>query len=488
LITKLALGYVVLSQAATATISFDTTHQTIEGMGFFGPMDVWWSGGPFYSDAWLTMILQDLGLTMWRNEYYSEEGSQDANWAKQRPMIEALQAKANNLGVPLKMIYSVWSPPSRWKSNGSLKNGGTLQTQYYDEYGTWLADGVQNYANSGIQLYALSPQNEPAFEEYYNSCVFTAEQYRDMVKIAGPIVHARYPDVKIFGAEDMLSRWTTLGAFPGPLMADLASRAQMGALAVHGYSDGVHPTPASQTATMWNAVARNCKSVGKPAWMTETSGHSADWAGAFEMSECIYAALKFGKIGAWVYWYGAGDLVTSSSLNKKGYASKQFFRYIRPGAEMVQVSDVSASNLFVIAFKHAAERTFTVVVLNSSASAVQLDLASRTGSGLPTQYTLYRTTSSINCASQGTTGNSLSIPASSINTLVATNWDPPAVSVERPAAAARPAAVRSAATHTYDLCGRLVAGSSMSSAALTPGAYCRAAGQAQSTMEVFTGK
>ena len=73
----------VSAMAATVTVDFATQHQTIEGFGFFGPANVWWSSGPFYSETWGTTILEDLGITMWRNEYFSEEGGQDANWAKQ---------------------------------------------------------------------------------------------------------------------------------------------------------------------------------------------------------------------------------------------------------------------------------------------------------------------------------------------------------------------------------------------------------------------
>lgn len=438
------------AQAADATVDWTKPYQTVEGFGFFGPMDVWWGGGPFFSDAWGNLIMQDLGITMWRNEYYSEEGSQDANWAKQRPAVQSLKTKSDALGVDLKFIYSVWSPPSQWKSNRSLKNGGTLETQYYDEYGAWLKAGVKNYADIGINLYALSAQNEPAFAQFYNSCVFTPEQYRDMVKIAGPIVHETYPTVKFFGAEDMLANWAT--GFPGRLMGDPLAKVQVGALAVHGYDDGVHPTPASTAASLWGSAARNCATAKIPLWMTETSGHAADWSGSFQLGESIYAALKFGKIAAWVYWYGIGDLCTSTGLNKKGYVSKQYFRYIRPGAVMYDVTDVSSQGLYVIAFAHAGERTMTVVALNPG-SAATLNLL---GTSLPSTFTMYRTTSGDNCVSAGTVNKTgISVPANSIVTLYATNFTPPAVAVgQKATAAARVAQI--SRDVAYDLQGRVV--------------------------------
>jgi hypothetical protein len=77
------------------TLNKNTRHQTIDGFGFFGARDVWWgSGDPahFYSEAWLDLIVRDLGVSMWRNELYphnpptgNNKVGQDAHWDKQRP-------------------------------------------------------------------------------------------------------------------------------------------------------------------------------------------------------------------------------------------------------------------------------------------------------------------------------------------------------------------------------------------------------------------
>lgn len=458
------------AMAATVTVDFATQYQTIKGFGFFGPANVWWSGGPFYTDAWGTAVLDDLGITMWRNEYYSEEGSQDSDWAEQRPMVQSLKQKADALGVDLKFIYSVWTPPSQWKSNHSLKNGGTLLPQYYDEFGEWLVDGIDNYANLGIDFYAVSPQNEPAFEEYYNSCVYTPEQYRDMIKVVGPIIHAAYPNVKIFGAEDMLSRWVHPESFLSRLVPDLDARAQMGALAVHGYNDGVTPTPASQAVQLWSGAAKNCASIGYDLWMTETSGYDSNWDGAMNLAEMMHAALRFGKIAAWVHWYGTNFLEANTNKNKKYYAAKHIYRYVRPGAVMVDVTDVSTEGVLVTAYAHAANRTMTVVAVNSNSSSANLTI---TGTGLPSEYTVYRSTSSVNCASQGTSGNTISLPASSITTLYATNYDPPLSTVTAPRSAGRTPVARTTSPRVYDLTGRLVGGETALGRNLTPGTYCR---------------
>ena len=107
------------STATIVSIDTNTKYQTIDGFGFFGAMDTWW-GKPedMYSDKWADQVFNDLGITVWRNEYYSAEAAdqpQDANWDKQRPVAEGLVKKARDKGIDLKIILSVWSPPGSMK-------------------------------------------------------------------------------------------------------------------------------------------------------------------------------------------------------------------------------------------------------------------------------------------------------------------------------------------------------------------------------------
>jgi O-glycosyl hydrolase len=208
--------------------------------------------------------------------------------------------------------------------------------------------------------------------------------------------------------------------------------------------------------------------AGKKLWMTETSGTGSDWAGALESANSVFAALRYGKLAGWVWWYGADDLVTTTALTKKGHALKHFYRYIRPGAVMYDITDASASNLFVAAFAHAAERTMTVIAINMGGAQTM----NITGTGLPTQFQKYQSTSGDNCRDMGTTTTTVSLAGNSITTLYATNFS---VGVDRPAMSVEvQKAPRTAAnSRTFDLRGRTVAeaGAVMG----TAGAYYRTA-------------
>lgn len=114
-------------EPAAIIIDKNSTYQTIDGFGFFGARDVWWgSADPshFHSEPWLDKVIGDLGITMWRNEYYphnppreNNTPNQDAHWDKQKPMVQALKAKADEYDTDLRVILTAWTPPGAFKWN-----------------------------------------------------------------------------------------------------------------------------------------------------------------------------------------------------------------------------------------------------------------------------------------------------------------------------------------------------------------------------------
>jgi hypothetical protein len=98
------------AQAATVRIARDDKLQTIEGFGFFGARDVWWSPPADLVDPeWARLVIDDLGLSMWRNEYCppaDRNGMSDADWIKQRPVVLALRDRAQASGVPFKVLLN----------------------------------------------------------------------------------------------------------------------------------------------------------------------------------------------------------------------------------------------------------------------------------------------------------------------------------------------------------------------------------------------
>ena len=177
--------------------------------------------------------------------------------------------------------------------------------------------------------------------------------------------------------------------------------------------------------------------------MTETSGYNHTWtggpctsnatstcSGAFDLAQAIYAGLYYGHMTAWLYRQGSGG-TTPADLNeldlmagpdnpgKNYYVSKQYYRYIRPGAQMVDAKS-SDSSVLAAAFDNTQMGAFTIVAINTGTAATPLTLA---GSNLPSSYKAIRTSASENAVDLGTvSAGSITLPPSSITTLVSGNY------------------------------------------------------------------
>jgi len=439
--------------AADVTVDRATTYQTIEGFGFFGAADVWWSSASMVLDqAWTDKVVDDLGISMWRNEYYAAGTAQDATWDKQRPVVTALANAASKHGVKLKIILTVWSPPATMKcltTDGSTcnsnpatrpqdtKGGNILDPAMRADLAAWLIAGAQMYKDAGADLYGLSFQNEPLFSETYNSCVYAQDAYAQTLAAIGPAIKAAFPGLKLYGAENMLG--TECGKSPGTafdpywytanIMNVPAALSAIDAFAVHGYVDGVSATATSNLSAMWTSLRNGTAKTGKAIWMTETSGYTHTWPGTtsapgpLDLGQAIYAGLAYGNLSAWTYWQGSEKggytayslMAGATALGKNYFVSKQFFRFIRPGAHRVDVKS-SDAEVMAVGFQHPTMNAVTLVAINTGSASKTLSLL---GSNLPADFHAFRTSANEDAVDLGTVAvDAITLPASSITTLV----------------------------------------------------------------------
>lgn len=454
----LAFCLAMSGNAQTVTVDNSMHYQTIQGFGFFGAHDVWWhSPSLMWNREWAEKVVSDLGLTMWRNEIHppaTPERKQDADWEKQRPVVEGLKSVADEYGVDIKVLLTVWSPPASMKwgatmswagdqnakrfpdENIQTNHGGTLNPNMYEDYANYLVNHLKAYEEAGVKVYGLSLQNEPYFSQDFNSCTYTTYWYCELLNGVVPVIKKTFPEIKIFGSENMLhmegldKNWQWF--YHNTIRQNAAATGNIDALAVHGYSDGVAPTTGSALEEMWsNHTEKFCIPMNKPAWMTETSGYVDSWEagtnrpGALGLALDIHAALYYGNIEAWVWWQGSENpgsttigeysLMAGTYTGKKYYASKQFYRYIRPGA--VRVDATSPYNdVFVTAYHHPARNSQTLVIINSAAQKRDIIVE---GTDLPAGFHVYRSSAAENCENVGdyTTGTNLELPPRSVITL-----------------------------------------------------------------------
>jgi O-glycosyl hydrolase len=191
--------------------------------------------------------------------------------------------------------------------------------------------------------------------------------------------------------------------------------------------------------------------------MTETSGYVDSWEGgfntkgerrpgAFDLAQAIYAALAYGKVSAWVWWQGSSSehpsefsLMRGTSVGHRYYASKHFYRFIRPGARMLRtVSD--DPEVLATAFEHSAIGNFVSVLINTAHTDKPVSLEGEQVPGVLDVH-VSSATRLLGATGTPTPRQAIVLPPRSVATLISGSYlDPPrrtGTPPARPAAAPR---------------------------------------------------
>jgi O-glycosyl hydrolase len=443
------------------TIDPSQKFQTMEGFGGFGAKDVYWSNGPFTSQQFVNDLINDLGLTILRDNIPTNfEITNDNNdpavtdltkfnlnnntAGHDGKLADHLQYLKDMKAAGLqKLIVSIWSPAPWMKYNNKVSNGtnqnsapsyttspnantNQLKTDMYQEFAEMCVAYIKIIKQeTGIDVYALSLQNEPRFSQSYASCVYNGEALRDVIKVVGKRFNDEGLDTKIFMPEDV-GYFDGIEAIVQPILNDPIAMSYVDIVATHGYAfDGV--TAASTDAQTWQAMYNWGAPSGKPLWMTETSGFANDMNGAISLCKAMYTAITYGNISAWLFWelsQGTVDeysLMSSSGAKSKRYfVSKNLYRYVRPGAYRISATAPDQRNVYPMAFKQDTENSQTIVLINDNTEGMAVKLS---GSGLPVQFSMYTTSEDDDCKDYGAINSNegILLPPKSVVTLYKAN-------------------------------------------------------------------
>lgn len=175
----------------------------------------------------------------------------------------------------IKIIASPWTAP-RWMKVKDLKHkksynswtGGHLNPDYYPDYATYFALWIKAFNKEGINIYAMTPQNEPLNPGNSASMVMTWEEQRDFIKTAlGPKFHDEGIDTKIYVFDHNYNydNIANQKSYPLKIYADEEASGYIAGAAYHNYGgsldelDAIHeanPTKelvfSESTAGNWN--------------------------------------------------------------------------------------------------------------------------------------------------------------------------------------------------------------------------------------------
>ena len=408
-------GISLLAPAAGgALVDFGTSEQIIRGFGASEVFDsvlpssqITGLYGQSSGQVGLSIMRVQIAPATWTSATQTADTTQ---WTTELTNAKAAQA----LGATI--FASPWTPPASMKSNNNTV-GGSLNTSSYADYANYL-EAFVNYATSyGVNLYAVSMQNEPDASVSYVSCSWTGAQMDAWVAGYGSVLTTGANPVKFIMPE---SESFTL-SLSEPALNDSAAVGNISIVGGHLY--GASPF-----------YYTNAKNKGKDVWMTEhllvpANNSSPVMADAISLAKEIHNSMTVADYNAYVYWQGPSyptnktpqEHLIDASANPTyyGLAMTQFSRFVRPGYLRYNATATPVTGVYLSAYSGSGHQV--IVAINSTSSAVTLPIliANQT----VTSMTPYQTTSSssVSQLSPVTVTNnefSATLPAQSITTYV----------------------------------------------------------------------
>ncbi len=372
------------AQAGDITVSPSTTYQTMDG---FGIADVWQNKSS--STSALTTLLfdpdQGIGLTLLRIGIDGTSG---------KPNIMGDAAFVDGPAIVKfggKVWAAPWSPPANMKDNDNVNNGGHLLTGSYDAWAAVLAAFPAYYKQqSGVDLYAVSAQNEPDFTASYQSCLYDKTQMNNFIKVLAPKLAALNPPVGLLAAEpDVWNNLWSGDSYGTAILNDSSVSPLVTVIATHDYGSNTSSTTRPSPPAGANMTHR--------VWETEiTYSSGAAINAGLDIARGIYAGVTAGGVNGWHYWWTQSFLDGGSATNppKRVWAMGNFSKFVRPGYVRVGLSG-APSAVQIVPFVSPFDGTTVIVALNSGSSAQQVSFFVA-GAGWPASVTPYVTSSSSN--------------------------------------------------------------------------------------------
>ncbi len=390
------------AEAATANINPSAQRQTIRGFG--GMTHAMWAGDLTAAQRDTAFGTGDgkLGFSVLRIPVYENQ----SDWG--RDLATAQRAAA--LGVTV--FASPWNPPASmietFNRNGQT-NAKRLRYSSYAAYAQHLNSFTTYMKNNGVNLYAISIQNEPDYASEWTWWTST-EIVNFLKNNAGSI------NTRVIAPES----FQYIKSMSDPILNDAAALANVDIIGAHLYGTPYSnfPYPLFQQ-----------KGAGKELWMTEvyypnSNANSGDsWPEALDVGEHMHRAMVDAGFQTYVWWYirrSYGPMREDGQLSKRGAVMAQFARFVRPGYVRIDATANPATNVFVSAYRNG--NTVVIVAVNKNTSSVsqQFTVAGSTASGSVSNWV---TDGSRNVAAQSALRMSngsltVTLPARSISTFV----------------------------------------------------------------------
>ncbi len=273
------------------------------------------------------------------------------NWEKE---LETAKY-AYDLGV--KIFASPWNPPAdmceKFNHNGNA-NAQRLRHDKYAEYAQHLNDFVTFMREGGVELYAISIQNEPDYADEWTW--WSTEEIIDFIKNYSDVI-----DCRVMSPEAFQYRKD----FYNAILNDEEALSKIDVFGTHFYG--------TQKQDMRYPLFEE-KGEGKELWMTEVyvpnSDSDADtYPEAVEVAINMHDGLVTGNMQAYVWWYIRrfyGPMKEDGTISKRGYMMAHYSKFVRPGYQRIGATENPTPGIMASAYM--GEGRIAVVIINHTLS------------------------------------------------------------------------------------------------------------------------
>lgn len=363
------------------------THQTISG---FGGADGIFNGPSVPNNTEIQTVFgtgdNELGLSIFRIKVPYNPN----DW--QGLVSQSLEAKKYGA----KIIASPWSPPLELKSNydpveqqGDVV-GGILPPKNYEAFANHLNEFISFMESNGVEIYAISVQNEPDITVGYESCDWSSVAMRDFIKEFGGTITTSLMAPESFNFNQ---------GYTNAILNDPDAVANLDIVAGHIYGGGLAPYPLAEQKEkeIWmTEYLLNLSTGNQGATPWSDRSDEDKWNETMQMLEGIHDAMTY-NWNAYVWWYlkryysfiGEGQQgTTQGEILKRGYAFSHYSKFVRPDYVRVE-SEVDVTRDLLVTSYSGDDKTI-VVVVNPGQTSVS-DIVLTVSGEAPESATVYRT-------------------------------------------------------------------------------------------------
>ena len=206
-------------------------------------------------------------------------------------MRDVAAIKASQADSTYKILASAWTAPAWMKDNNAyyergngVARGGKLLPQYYATYANYLVKYIQAYQQEGINIWAVTPVNEPMGNDggWESMDVSPQDEAKFIGHYLAPAIKQAGLSTKIFGFDQNTFE---MGPYVSAIYGDSLARAATAGMAVHWYGSTVSSFPDVLDSVYANHLDKliihteGCvDNLGCPAWdaVTDPEGFTEE--------------------------------------------------------------------------------------------------------------------------------------------------------------------------------------------------------------------